>query len=321
MKAVRFHELGGPEVLRCEDVADPLPGLGQIRIRVAAAGMNYADVVTRYGKYFGLPTFPATPGLEASGTIDMLGDGVEDWRVGDAVMVIGTEAYAEWMVADAVNTFPVPDGVDLVTAAAYPIIFFTAWGLLHDVGDFETGQSVLITAAAGGVGTALTQLVRHEGGKPIAVASDSRKIALSRDLGATFAVSYNDPEWPDRVREASGGGVDLLLDGVGGEIFRKGFKLVKPYGRAVAYGAASLEAQQVGLRDVIRSHVSFTGFFLPTMLRSRQKRERMMAALYPAFSSRALKPLLGGVSPLADAVEAQRRLERRETIGKMLLVP
>ena len=321
MKAVRFHELGGPEILRIEEVPEPTPGLGQIRVQVAAIGVNFADVTMRYGQYFFRPTFPTTPGLEASGTVDAVGEGVTKWRVGDHVMAIGTETYAERFVVDAESAFPVPDGVDLRTAAALPINFFTAWGLLHDVGAFEPQQSVLIMAAAGGVGTALIQLVRREGGRPIAIAGNAEKLTMVSELGAA-AIFYWDESWPEQARAVAGGeGVDLLLDGVGGDHFRLGWRTLRPYGRAVAFGAASLDAQQVALKDVIRSHITFTGFYLPTMLRSRAKTDRMMAALYPDLTSDALKPVIGGTFPLAEAGEAHRRLENRETVGKLLLIP
>jgi len=302
MKAVRFFELGGPEVLCYDDVPEPDPGPGQALVRVAAIGVNHADVNMRYGKYFGRPVFPTTPGLEASGVVESVGEGVTDWKPGDEVMAIGTETYAEAFVVDAGSLYPIPDGFSLRDAAALPINFFTAWGLLHDVGGFEPGQSVIVTGATGGVGSALLQLLRHEGGRGLALVSGEPERELALKLGAEAAFIYHDEDWAEQARAAAGGdGVHLLLDGIGGDIFRAGWKTLRPYGRAVSFGAASLDAPQVTMKDVIRSHISFTGYFLPTMLRSREKTERMMAALYPAFTTGALKPLIGGVFPLSEA--------------------
>lgn len=322
MKAVRFHRLGGPDTLVYEDAPDPVPGPGQALLRVAGIGVSYADVSMRYSKYFGQPRLPQIPGLQASGIIEALGPGAEGWNVGDRVMAIVNDAYAEWVCAEIGSIYPAPEGLALREAAVVPIGFFTAWGLLYDVGGFAPGQTVIVTAAAGSTGSAILQMIRRGGGRAIGLVGASEKERDALAFGAEAAVSSRRPDRSEALERAVGpNGADLLLDGVGGPYFTAGWNALRRYGRAVSFGTSRFEPTQVAMGDVIRSHRSFTGFFLPTMLDDEEKVRLMREDLWPALASGALRPRIGGVWPLREAPAAHRLLENRKTTGMLLLVP
>ena len=236
MKAIRVHEPGGPEVLRPEEVDVPTPGPREVLIKVWVAGVNYADTATRRGMVFGphRAIFPVTPGFEVAGTVAGLGEGVEGLAEGARVAaVLDSGGYAEYAVAPAGSVVEVPEGVDLRSATAALLVQgITAYGVLHDAAGFREGESVLVQAAAGGVGSLAVRLARlADAGTIVGTAGSAEKRELVRTLGADRVVDYGREGWTDEVLEATGGrGVDVVLESVGGEAGTAAFGCLAPSG-------------------------------------------------------------------------------------------
>ncbi|NEB74724.1 zinc-binding dehydrogenase [Streptomyces sp. SID14478] len=318
MRAVRFDEYGGPEVLTAVDVDVPAPGPGQVAIDVAYAGVNFADIKARAEGYR-VPALPFVPGLEVSGRIRALGTGVEGLAVGQEVAAL-TEggAYAEVVVADAVTVFPLPAGLTLRTAATLPTVLPTAYALLHSVGRLQPGESVLVQGAAGGVGTVAGQLARAAGaGRVIGVVSGAAKAEYARKYG------YDDVVLTDgfgsAVRELTGGrGVDLALDPVGGDALRESLGALAVFGRLVSFGnASSAPAWQVGQPELYPTALSVSGFSILTLARTAPGELRALAER--AFAVPGIELPVTAEFALRDAAEAHRLIASRTSTGKLLL--
>lgn len=324
MRAIRFHSVGGPEVLAYEEVASPEVSAGKVRVSVRAAGVNFADTRFRLGQYFVRPSFPQIVGMEAAGVVDAVGEGVTDVKVGDRVMVLGANAYAEQMVARPSQLYPMPDGLDFESAAALPVQGLTAHHCLALMGRMRAGESVLVHAAAGGVGVLAVQIARAMGaGKVFGTASSEEKRALVRSLGADDAFDYGAGDYATRVREATAGrGVDVLLEMLGGtETYKRNLACMASLGRMIVYGAASGDTrgtfEPIGL---MHKNLTIAGYYLTPMLEHHE-------LCRPALADVALwvveKKVLVKVEAFAlkDAAEAHRRMESRGTSGKLVLVP
>ncbi|MEV5608090.1 zinc-binding dehydrogenase [Streptomyces sp. NPDC052225] len=318
MRAVRFSEYGGPEVLTTADVEVPEPGPGQVSIDIAYVGVNFADLKARSEGYR-VASLPYVPGLEVSGRIRAVGAGVDDLAVGQEVAAL-TEggAYAEVVVADAVTTFPLPAGLDLRTAATLPTVLPTAYALLHAVGRLREGETVLVQGAAGGVGTVAGQLARAAGaGRVIGVVSSPAKAEYARKYG------YDDVVLADgfgaAVRELTGGrGVDLALDPVGGETLRETREALAVFGRVVSFGnASSAPAWQVGQPELYPTGLSVGGFSILGLAQTAPRELRALAER--AFAVPGIDLPVTGEYPLSDAAGAHRAMGSRTTTGKLLL--
>ena len=220
MKAIRIHEFGGTEKLTVDEVEKPKPGTGEILIKTAIAGINYADVMMRGGNYLTKPPLPYSLGFEVAGTVEKLGEGVSNFAVGDRVLasVLGG-GYAEYAVAVARGAVPIPDSLGFGEATALLVQGLTALGLLDET---KSGDSILVHAAAGGVGSLIVQLAKHKGLKVIGTASSTAKLELVTSLGADFAINYTEADWTDQVLEATANkGVDWIIEMVGGDIVGK----------------------------------------------------------------------------------------------------
>ncbi len=326
MRAIRFHELGGPEVLRLEQVPEPEPRAGQVVIEIHAAGVNFADTRRRLGTYLEPSPLPFSPGSEVAGTIARLGPGVIGWTVGDRVMatVIGG-GYAEYVSVAASALMRIPEGMDFVQAAAFPVQGLTAYHLLRTSGRLRAGESVLIHAAAGGVGTLAVQLARLLGAGTIyATASSEDKLALARSLGADVAIDYTREDFAERVqahaREHGQGGVDVILEAVGGEVFEKSLRCLAPFGRLVTFGAASGQLPELSPVRLMRRCQEVIGFYLPPVLMRPDLLVPSLRDLTAYLASGTLRLIVGQTLPLEQAAEAHRRLEARQTTGKVVLV-
>ena len=324
MKAIRIHEPGGPEVLRLDEVEAPKPGPAEILIAVEVAGVNYADIGTRMGLSFGphQAKFPTTPGFEVAGTVAALGEGVEGPPEGTRVVaVLGSGGYAERAVAPADMVVEVPDGVSLEDATAALLVQgITAYGVLHDAANFRPGESVLVQAAAGGVGSLAVRLAKLAGaGTVIGTAGSAEKRELVESLGADRAVDYGREGWTDDVLEATDGrGVDIVLESVGGDAAAQAFGSLAPLGRMVTFGAAS--GRPAPPPDPMQMNVkglTLTGFGGPWLRPGRAQAAREEISRY--LKSGDLRPVLGGSFPLAEAAEAHRAVEGRRTTGKVVL--
>jgi NADPH2:quinone reductase len=315
VKAIRFHQHGGPEVLQLDDVDDPKPGTGQVLVRVYAAGVNPTDATGRRGGGAQAATFPATLGRDAAGVVEGIGSGIKNVKSGDKVIVrVSNAGYSELLLAKEEDIYPVPDGVGPIDAASIGITYSTAWDAVVNKADVQAGQTVLVQGASGGVGIAAVQIAKAMGAKVIGNASTDEKRAWVLAQGADHAVDYTQEDWPTQVKELSGGnGVNAIIDGVGGDAFVRSFECLAPGGAICVFGAS-------GGREVT--------FNLTTLFRSRG---RVLAAagagssradfekMLTYFSNGKLKTTVEKIMPLADAAEAHKLIEERKVIGKIVL--
>ncbi|TWF96880.1 quinone oxidoreductase family protein [Kitasatospora viridis] len=324
MRRVRYHEYGGPEVLTLEETGIPSPAAGQVLIRTEAIGANFVDTKLRRGPESG-PLFhrdlPAVLTGDVVGTVESVGEGGDGSLVGRRVAALVEDAFADYVIADAAWLAEVPDGLDLGAASMLPLGGPVALGALR-LGRVETGDTVLVHAAAGGIGHLAVQLAKLLGaGTVIATAGSAAKLDFARSLGADHAVDYTEEDWPEQVREAAPGGVDLVLDSVGGEVLLRSLDLLAPLGRLVVYGAASSELAAIpvtrlfGLKQV-------TGYSLLAWRAARPDLARRDVEETTAhFAAGRLRAAVHAELPLTEAVEAHRQLEERANLGRILLLP
>ncbi|MFE9425712.1 zinc-binding alcohol dehydrogenase family protein [Kitasatospora sp. NPDC006697] len=324
MRRVRYHRYGGPEVLTVEEAEVPEPGPGQVLIRTEAVGANFVDTRFRRGPASG-PLFrrelPAVLTGDVVGEVAAVGPDTPDGLTGRRVAALAEDAFAEYVLADAAWLAPVPDGLEIGAASMLPMGAPVALGALR-LGRIAAGETVLVHAAAGGIGHLAVQLAKLQGaGTVIATAGSAAKLDFVRELGADAAVDYAAPDWPERVRAAAPGGVDLVLDSVGGEVLERSLDLLAPLGRAVVYGAATGEltavpvAKLFGLRQVAGYSLLAWRTARPDL--AREDVERATAH----FTAGRLRTAVHARVPLAEAVEAHRILDARTNLGRVLLLP
>ena len=326
MKAIRFEEFGGPEVLRHVDAKRPEAGTGEVLVEVGAAGVNFADTAQRRDAYLYRTPLPYVPGYEAAGTVAEVGEGVEGVSRGDRVLaVLGSGGgYAGYAVAPADSLIPLPEGVGPEEAAAVPIQGLTAYHTLATAGRLGDGETVLVHAAAGGVGTLAVQMAKLMGaGKVIATASTQGKLDLAGSLGADVLVNYAEDEgWPERVREATEGrGADVILEMVGGPFVRKNLSCLAPFGRMVAYGAASGEPGGLTASELIAQNQAVVGFYVAQILGMPELLGPSLQRILGWLASGDLEVSAGHRYPLSEAARAHADLEGRKTTGKIVLLP
>lgn len=315
MKAIRVHELGGAENLLLEEVEKPTPNADEVLIKTAAAGINYADTMMRSGNYLTKPDLPFTLGYEAAGTIESLGENVTNLKVGQRVLATTSSGgYAEFATAKAALTMPIPDELGYGEATALLVQGLTALGLLNET---KAGQTILIHAAAGGVGTLLVQLAKHKGLKVIGTASSEQKLQLVADLGADFAINYSESDWTDEVLKATDGkGADWIIEMVGGAIVAQNLKVLAKHGTMWIYGAASGEDFKVSVLSLMAKNHTIRGYWL--MNESVQNRIAFTKELLENLGAGRLKIQVTEF-PLEQAKEAHEAIENRKTTGKVVL--
>ncbi|GGD15521.1 quinone oxidoreductase family protein [Pontibacillus salipaludis] len=324
MKAVQFENYGGPEVLEIKDLNNPSPSEGEVLLKVEAIGVNYADTARREGAYVVPTPLPFIPGAEVAGVVEEIGEGVSNVQKGDRVVtLIEKGGYAEYAVANAQMLIPIPEGVTPETAVALPLQGLTAYHILKTMGRLETGETVLVHAAAGGVGSLAVQLAKTFGaGKVIATASTEEKLELAKSLGADAIVNYTEDNWREKVIEANGGkGVDVALEMAGGEIFHETVKCMRSFGRVVVYGVASGNPAQMYPSGLMNRNLSVVGFFLPQIMKKPKLFSSSLQELLALVQKDELKLTIGGVYPLAEAANVHELLQSRKTKGKLVLVP
>jgi NADPH:quinone reductase len=319
MRAVVMRAFGPPRVLEDSAVPDPSPEPGEVLIDVEFAGITFVETQVRAGRAPNprmLPALPAILGNGVGGVVAAAGAGVDGGLLGRRVIasLSGTGGYAERAVAVAGRPLDVPAELPLRDAVALLADGRTAVGVVRRAG-LQTGDTVVVEAAAGGVGSLLVQLARNAGARVVALAGEGRKLAVARDLGADLAVSYADPDWAARVHALTGG-VDVVFDGVGGDIGLAAFGLLRPGGRFVPFGMASGAFAPVSAELAGERQVSVLAAGPPD---PRELRELAGAALAEAAAGR-LRPVIGQVFDLARAADAHAAIEGRATIGKTLLV-
>ena len=322
MKAIRINETGGPEVMHLEEIETPAPKEGQALIKVAAAGINFADLAQRQGAYLTRTRTPMTMGVEFAGTVAALGPGVSTPAVGTRVAGVGEGGYAEYAIAQASSLIPLPPDLDFVHAAAFPVQGLTAYQLLRASARLEPGESVLVHAAAGGVGTLAVQLAKLMGaGTVVGTASNPDKLALVRRLGADAAINYTEADWVEQVKQATGGkGTDIILEMVGGSIAEQSLQCLAPFGRMVIFGAASGHIAQFTGIQLMYKNQAIIGYWLTSQL---QRTDLIAAAAMEVMQylvSGKLEIVVGQTFPLADAEQAHRAIAERSTMGKVVLI-
>ena len=325
MRVVDITEPGPPEALRIATRPVPAPGAGEVLIRVAAAGVNRADTMQRRGNYPPPPGAADILGLEVSGTVAAVGEGVSDPAVGDEVCALLTGGgYAEYCVAPAPQCLPIPAGVSLIDAAALPEVYATVWTNVIDRGRLQAGEALLVHGGSSGVGTAAIQLARLFGARIFATAGTPAKCATCVELGAERAIDYRAEDFVAVLSEATGGrGVDLILDMVGGAYLQRNVASLAVEGRLVIIALMEGAQAELDLARLMSRRLTVTGATLRA--RSVEQKAAIMRSLrarvWPRFASNELRPIVHAGYPLAGAAEAHRVMESSVHTGKLLLVP
>jgi NADPH2:quinone reductase len=315
MRAIQMTEFGGPEVLKLVELPKPEPGPEETLIRVSRAGVNFADTHTRTNSYVQKATLPLVPGGEVAGIREDTGERV--------VALVGTGGYAEYATAPKDLVFPLPEAIDDGTALAMIVQGLTAWHLYRTSGRVAEGESVVVHAAAGGVGSLAVQLGHQLGaGRVIATASSEPKRALALELGADVAIDPTPEGLTERLIEANEGRpVDVVFEMSGGAVFDASYKALAPFGRIVAYGIATNEANQVSTGSLLRHSRAVVGFYLFHCLARPGMFSEALAELFARAARGELKAIVEGTYPLEQAAQAQIDLRERRTTGKLLLDP
>jgi NADPH:quinone reductase len=304
MRAVVLRETGGPDRLELTEVPDPEPGDGEVVVRVRAAGINFADVLVRQGRYPQPPQLPTVPGSEVAGEVD-----------GRRVMALPRGGgYAEAVAVDEQLLVPLPDGSSFEDGAGFLLTFLTAWIPLTRQVRIEPESVVLVHAGSGGVGSAAIQVAKHLGARVVATASSEEKRAVASELGADEVFGYDD--FVEKVR------ADVVLDPVGGEVFTQSFGVLEPLGTVAAIGFAGGWWQPLDPAPLVGRNLGLQGFYLGRLMRHNPELVReAIGELVGLWSSGAVRPLIGATFPLARAGEAHELIESRKHVGKVVLVP
>jgi NADPH:quinone reductase len=302
--AVVLRETGGPEQLEATEVSEPAPGDGQVLLRVRAAGINFADVLVRQGRYPQPPELPTVLGTEVAGEVD-----------GRRVMALPRDGgYAEVVAVDEELLVPLPDAASFEEGAAFLLTFLTAWIPLTRQVRVGSGSVVLVHAGAGGVGSAAVQAAKHLGARVVATASSEEKRDVALELGADEALGYD--EFEERVR------ADIVLDSVGGDVFERSFGVLKPLGTVVGIGFAGGWWKPLDPSPLVGRNLGLQGFYLGRLMRHRPDVVReAIGELVALWEEGAVKPLVGATFSLSEAADAHRLIEERRSVGKVVLVP
>jgi len=320
MLAVQVHEFGAPEVMRLEEIPDPVPAPGRIVVKVEAAGVNPVETYVRSGAYARLPKLPYTPGADAAGTVLSVGDGVTAFRAGDRVYTSGTlsGAYAAQALCDRTQVFPLPANVSFAQGAAIGIPCGTAWRALFGRGGAKAGETLLVHGASGGVGTAAVQLAVRAGLEVIGSSGTERGRKLALEQGAKHALSHEESNGPERIRALTGGrGADLILEMLANVNLAKDLALLAPRGRVVVIGSRG--PVEIDPRMTMASELSIVGMMLAGA--DADKRVAMYRDIYEALENGSLRPVADRELPLAQAASAHHEIMESNAFGKIVLVP
>jgi putative PIG3 family NAD(P)H quinone oxidoreductase len=324
MRAIEVTEPGEPEVLVIGERAVPPLGADDVLIRVAAAGVNRADVMQRRGNYPPPPGASDVLGLEVSGVVAAVGAAVSGWRVGDAVCaLLAGGGYAEYCAVPAPQCLPVPGGIDLVDGAALPEVVLTVWTNVFERGRLASGETLLVHGGSSGIGTMAIQLARAFGARVFVTAGSAEKCAACETLGADRAVNYRETDFVEAVRTAAGDrGVDVVLDMVGCDYLQKNLDLLNIEGRLVIIALMSGARAEIDLATLMRRRLMVTG----STLRARSVAEKSAVVdaarerVWPLLETGRVRPVIYQRLPLAQAADAHRLMESSSHIGKLLLV-
>jgi len=340
MRQIWITKAGPPEVLQVKEAPDPSPIAGQLRVRVEATGVNFADIMGRMGLYPDLPPIPVVVGYEVGGRVDAVGSGVEPSWVGkDVFAMTRFGGYSDVVCVPEAQVFERPAGMSAEDGAALPVNYFTAWQLVVVMGGLRAGETMLVHSAGGGVGIAATQIARHIGARVIGTASRSKHEFL-RGIGVDMLIDYRTEDFEKRAMELTGGrGVELILDAVGGDSFKKGFRILAPTGRLGMFGmSAAASGKERSVLNALKTVASMPWLqFNPPALLNANKgvfgvnlghlwgeiaRIRGWAdQLLELYGAGVIRPHVDKVFPFAEAAAAHHYVQDRKNIGKILLRP
>ncbi|MFZ1577621.1 MAG: NAD(P)H-quinone oxidoreductase, partial [Nostocoides sp.] len=323
--AITIPEPGAADALVVAEVPDPQPGAGEVRVRVAAAGVNRADVMQRMGRYPPPPGAPAYPGLEVSGVIDALGPQVSGWAIGDEVCaLLSGGGYAQLVCVPAGQLLPVPEGISLRDAAALPEVACTVWSNVFLTANLQPAETILIHGGSSGVGTMAIQLAVALGARVAVTAGSAAKLEVCRELGAEIAINYRDQDFVAELAAATAGqGADVILDNMGATYLARNVTALADGGRLVVIGLQGGARGELDLAALLTKRAAV----IATSLRARPPAEKatIVAAVrehvWPLVAAGAVRPVIHERFALADAADAHRALEASQHIGKLLLVP
>lgn len=329
MKAVVINAYGTPDVLEVTDVDAPSPGPGQVLVRVEAVAVNYADIVRRRNDPYPVPTpLPSILGGEVAGYVEAVGGGVSHLKKGDRVFALlgggGKGGYAQYAVAEAAQVISLPADFDFDIACTLVVAGVTAYQTLAEAGRLQPGESVFIPGAVGGVGSYALQLAKILGaGLVIGGASTPERREELLRRGADHAVDYTQEDWPERVKELTGGqGADVILDMAGGKVFDQSLTALAPFGRLVVYGTASRERSVLTPQALMGKNQSVIGYYVGQWFAGRPDRSlAAFRALIDLIQAGQLTVAIGARLPLSGAPEAHRLMETRRATGKIVLKP
>jgi NADPH2:quinone reductase len=322
MRAVLCQEWGGPEKLILADVPPPPMRDSAVRIRVHAAGVNFADLLLIAGQYQEKPGFPFIPGAEAAGVVIETGARVTGFEPGDRVMALtGLGAFAEEAMVDAPRVLRIPDSMDFAAAAGFPVAYGTSHGALEWRAHLQAGEWLLVTGAAGGVGLTAVEIGKAMGARVIACAGSAEKLAIAREHGADHLIDYSREDLRERVKSITGGrGADVIYDPVGGDVFDACLRSIAWSGRIIIIGFAAGRVSQVPANIVLVKNIDVIGFYWgsyqkhnPELLR------RSFQQLFRWFEEGKLRPHISHRLPLAQAGDALMLLQQRQSTGKVVL--
>lgn len=325
-RSIRFHETGGPDVLRIEDVTVPPPGSDEILIQVKALGLNRAEALMRRGTYIETPVLPSGLGLEAAGHVEGMGDGVTGFTIGDAVSVLPPISMARWPVHGELIRFPSefvvkhPPGLSFAQAAASWMQYLTAYGALIDIATLKADDIVIITAASSSVGLAAIQIARLVGATVIAVTRTSRKKAALLAEGAHHVVASGEEDLGERLQQIAGTqGVRVVFDPIGGPIFEPLTAAMAPGGILIEYGGLSPEPTPFPLFTVLSKHLTLRGYLVHEIIADAARREAAKAFILDGLTTGTLRPVIAKLFPFEEIVAAHRYLESNEQFGKIVV--
>ncbi|MGO9047462.1 MAG: synaptic vesicle VAT-1 family membrane protein [Xanthobacteraceae bacterium] len=340
MRQIWITKAGTPEVLQVREALDPEPKSGEVRIRVEASGVNFADILGRLGIYPDLPPIPVVPGYEISGRVDSVGAGVDaSWVGRDVFALTRFGGYADVVCVPVGQVFDRPAGLSALEAAAIPVNYFTAWQLCVVMGSLKRGETVLVHSVGGGVGIAATQIAKHIGATVIGTAS-AAKHAEMRALGVDHLIDYRTEDFEARAREMTNGrGVELILDAIGGDSWKKGYRILAPTGRLGAFGisaaASGKERSMFGMLvllagtpwlqfnplSLMNANKGVFGVNLGHMWGEVERLRGWADQLLDLWRQGAIKPKIARTFPFDEAAQAHHFIQDRKNIGKVLLVP
>jgi putative PIG3 family NAD(P)H quinone oxidoreductase len=321
--AIECRSAGGPEIMQWSQIPMPVPGTGEVLLKVAYAGINNADLLQRRGKYPPPPGASPILGMEASGEVAALGKNATRWKVGDKVCgLLAGGGYAEYVTVPEGQFLPLPPGISLNEAAALPEAIFTVWANVFEAGALRPGETVLVHGGAGGIGSTAIQMIKAFGAKVFTTVSTAQKAEACRKLGADCIINYKEDDFVEAVLcETGKKGVDVVLDILGGDAVSRNLSVLAAHGRHVSIATQMGATAQIDIRDIMKRRYTLTG----STLRGRTKEEKarlageIEAKVWPWVAAGRVKPLIYKTLPIKNAAEAHKVMESSAHIGKITL--